>query len=50
MERIQVNVRITAEIAEALDERRMEMRKTFGKIPSRSELIRIAIEEFLKEK
>lgn len=46
-DRIQVNVRINEALAVALDAKRVELQKVLGKIPSRSEVIRLAIEEYL---
>ena len=46
-DRVQVNVRISEALAADLDDKRVELQKKLGKIPSRSEVIRLAIEEFL---
>lgn len=46
-ERVQVNVRLTPELAEQIDKRRIELKKELGRIPSRSEVVRIAVEEYL---
>jgi hypothetical protein len=43
----QVNVRLTRSEASALDERRAELRKERGAIPTRSELIREALLQYL---
>ncbi len=52
MERVQINVRLTSELIEALDKKRMAMQPSLGKIPTRSDVMRFALEEFLdiKEK
>lgn len=47
MDRIQVNVRMSEELARLLDQKRIELQKTLGFIPSRSEVIRMAIEAYL---
>jgi len=49
MSREQINVRIDPELATKLDQKRMELQKDMGKIPSRSEVIRMALERFLAE-
>lgn len=48
MDRVQINVRIPEELAERLDAKRVELKKALGKIPSRSEVVRLAIDDFLK--
>jgi Arc/MetJ-type ribon-helix-helix transcriptional regulator len=47
MDRVQVNVRITEELARLLDQKRIDLQKSLGAIPSRSEVIRMAIEAYL---
>jgi len=49
-ERIQVNVRVDGELIGLLDGKRTELLKKLGSIPSRSEVVRIALEEYLKKK
>jgi len=49
MSRVQINVRIDSDLASRLDQKRIELQKEIGKIPSRSEVIRIAIENFLNK-
>lgn len=49
-ERIQVNVRVDGVLIKLLDEKRTELLVTFGSIPSRSEVVRIALEEYLAGK
>lgn len=47
MDRVQINVRIEPALAEQLDTKRIELKEQFGKIPTRSEIVRLALEEFL---
>ncbi|MFV1922217.1 MAG: ribbon-helix-helix protein, CopG family [Methylotenera sp.] len=49
-ERIQVNVRVDGDLIKLLDEKRIELLKDLGAIPSRSEVIRMALEEYLSSK
>jgi len=49
MSRVQINVRIDSDLASKLDQKRIELQKEIGKIPSRSEVIRMAIESFMKK-
>ena len=46
-DRVQVNVRITEKLADLLDAKRVELQKKLGKIPTRSQVVRMALEEFL---
>jgi len=46
-ERIQVNVRVDGDLIKLLDEKRIELLAKLGSIPSRSEVVRIALEEYL---
>ncbi len=50
VERIQVNVRVDGDLIRLLDEKRTELLSKLGAIPSRSELVRMALEEFLTGK
>lgn len=50
MERIQINVRLTPELADELDTKRIELKQRFGRIPTRSEVVRMALESYLKQK
>jgi hypothetical protein len=43
----QVNVRVDRDMEKALDAKRIDLSKTLGYIPSRSEVIRLAIDAFL---
>jgi hypothetical protein len=47
-ERPQVNVRLTDELIRLLDAKRVELLPELGTIPTRSDVVRIAIERFLK--
>jgi len=47
-DRQQVNVRLTDELVRLLDAKRVEMLPELGAIPTRSDVVRIAIERFLK--
>ena len=49
MDRMQVNFRLDKELAEKIDQRRIAMLPELGRIPSRSEVFRIALEQYLKE-
>lgn len=49
-ERIQVNVRVDGELIKLLDEKRIELLARLGSIPSRSEVVRIALEEYLVDR
>jgi hypothetical protein len=46
-ERFQINVKITAEEMKLLDAKRVALQKTTGYIPSRSEVVRLALESFI---
>lgn len=46
-DRVQVNVRISEELADQLDAKRVELQKKLGKIPTRSQVVRMALEDFL---
>jgi metal-responsive CopG/Arc/MetJ family transcriptional regulator len=50
IERIQVNVRVDGDLIRLLDEKRTELLDQVGSIPSRSELIRMALEKYLNKK
>jgi|LauGreDrversion4_2_1035121.scaffolds.fasta_scaffold2389836_1 Arc/MetJ-type ribon-helix-helix transcriptional regulator len=47
MDRVQVNVRITEQLAAQIDHKRVEIQKQEGRIPSRSDVVRMAIEAFV---
>lgn len=44
MDRMQVNVRLPPELIEAIDQRRIAMQPSLGRIPNRSEVIREILE------
>jgi len=46
-ERIQVNVRVDGDLIRLLDEKRTELLSKLGSIPSRSDVVRMALENFL---
>jgi Arc/MetJ-type ribon-helix-helix transcriptional regulator len=46
-DRYQANVRMSPEMVEQIDQRRIELAKDAGQIPTRSEVVRIAVEEYL---
>lgn len=48
--RIQVNVRVDGDLLRLLDEQRIALMPKLGAIPSRSEVVRIALEEYLIQK
>jgi Arc/MetJ-type ribon-helix-helix transcriptional regulator len=47
MTRAQLNVRVSEELERAIDEKRIELRATMGTIPSRSDVLRMALEAYL---
>ena len=47
LERIQVNVRVDGDLIRLLDEKRTELLSKMGTIPSRSDVVRMALEKFL---
>ena len=47
MDRVQINVRVESELVERIDEKRVELRVSLGGIPSRSDVIRMALEAYL---
>jgi metal-responsive CopG/Arc/MetJ family transcriptional regulator len=49
-ERIQVNVRVDGDLIRLLDEKRTELLVKLGSIPSRSEVVRMALEDYLINK
>jgi len=49
MERMQVNFRLDKETAELLDEKRVSLMKELGRIPTRSEVFRIALDQYLEK-
>ena len=49
-ERIQVNVRVDGDLIRLLDEKRTELLSRLGAIPSRSDVVRMALEHYLAGK
>jgi Arc/MetJ-type ribon-helix-helix transcriptional regulator len=47
MSRTQLNVRVSDELEKAIDEKRIELRASLGSIPSRSDVLRFALEAYL---
>ncbi len=50
IDRIQVNVRVDGDLIKLLDEKRTELLDKLGSIPSRSEVVRMALEKYLTNK
>lgn len=44
MERFQVNLRLDEEMIDKIDDKRIELRKKTGRFPTRSDVIRAALE------
>ena len=49
MTRLQVNVRLDAEIAKRIDEKRTQLQKELGRIPTRSDVMRMALDKYLSK-
>ena len=47
MSRTQLNVRVSDELERAIDEKRIELREKLGVIPTRSDVLRYALEAYL---
>lgn len=47
MSRTQLNVRVSEVLEKAIDEKRIELRSKLGTIPSRSDVLRLALEAYL---
>lgn len=45
--RAQLNVRISEQLERAIDEKRIALRESFGAIPTRSDVLRFALEAYL---
>lgn len=50
IDRIQVNVRVDGVLIKLLDEKRTELLDKLGSIPSRSDVVRMALQEYLTNK
>lgn len=48
MTRTQLNVRVSEALEKAIDEKRIELREKLGLIPTRSDILRMALEAYLK--
>jgi Arc/MetJ-type ribon-helix-helix transcriptional regulator len=48
-DRQQINVRLTSQLMDKLDEMRVALKPTIGKIPTRSEVVRYALEKFFSD-
>ncbi len=46
----QLNVRVEAETLEKIDRKRIELQRILGRIPSRSEVVRMALLQFVAGK
>ena len=47
MERAQLNVRLDKELMEKIDRKRIQIANEFGTIPTRSDILRLALDAFL---
>jgi Arc/MetJ-type ribon-helix-helix transcriptional regulator len=47
MIRTQLNLRVSEQLERAIDEKRVELRASLGTIPSRSEVLRLALAAYL---
>jgi len=47
MSRFQLNVRVEPDVETAIDARRVELSTALGRIPSRSDVVRLALEAYL---
>jgi Arc/MetJ-type ribon-helix-helix transcriptional regulator len=47
MIRTQLNLRVSEELERAIDEKRIQLRSSLGTIPSRSEVLRLALSAYL---
>ncbi len=47
MSRLQINVRVEKELVDQIDQKRVELRESMGEIPTRSDVIRLALQEYL---
>ena len=49
MERSQLNLRISEQLAKLIDAKRIELSVTMGSNPSRSDILRFALEKYLEQ-
>lgn len=47
MSRAQLNVRVSDRLEQAIDKKRIELSQALGSIPSRSDVVRLALEAYL---
>jgi hypothetical protein len=47
MSRTQLNVRVSVELEKAIDAKRVQLLETLGTIPTRSDILRMALEAYL---
>jgi len=47
LDRMQINFRLDKETAERVDQKRVALLREIGRIPSRSELFRLALDQYL---
>lgn len=47
MSRTQLNLRVSVELEKAIDEKRVQLLQTLGTIPTRSDVLRMALEAYL---
>lgn len=45
----QINVRVEADLLDRIDRKRISLQKELNRIPTRSEVIRMALDSFLRE-
>lgn len=48
MERNQINMKLSDELGKLIDDKRIELSKTLGKIPTRSDILRQALAAYLQ--
>lgn len=48
MERSQLNLRISEQLGKLIDAKRIELAKSMGSIPSRSDVLRLALAKYLR--
>lgn len=49
MERSQLNLRISEQLAKLIDAKRIDLSAKMGSIPSRSDILRFALEKYLEQ-
>lgn len=50
MSKTQLNVRVSDQLERAIDEKRVQLRESLGIIPTRSDVLRFALEAYLQIK